>query len=54
MEYLIGLIVLLFGGLFFYKKKADDASTEAKLAETKGRDKELIMINFIAEMDRKV
>ena len=38
MEYIIGLIALLFGGLYFYKKKADKAEVEAILAETEGKD----------------
>jgi hypothetical protein len=41
MEYLIGLLVAALGGVFYYKKKAGDASVAAKLAETKGRDAEL-------------
>jgi len=43
MEIIIGIIVALFGGLLFFKKKADKSAVEAKLAETKGRDKELEM-----------
>lgn len=35
---LIGIIVALFAGLFFYKNKADKAKVDAKLSETKGRD----------------
>jgi len=41
MEYLIGLLVAALGGVFYFKKKADEAVVEAKLAETKGRDAEL-------------
>ncbi len=41
MEYLIGIIVALLGGLLFYKKKADKNAVDSKLAETKGRDAEL-------------
>ena len=42
MEYLIGLIAALIGGIFFYKKKADKNAIDAKLAETKGKDSALI------------
>lgn len=38
MELVIGLIVALFGGLVFFKKKADKAAVDSKLAETRGRD----------------
>lgn len=41
MEYIIGIIVALLGGVFYFKKKADNKAVEAKLAHTKGRDKEL-------------
>lgn len=41
MEYIIGLVLALLGGLLFYKNKSDKASTDAKLGETRGRDKEL-------------
>ena len=38
MELIIGLIVALFGGLIFYKKKADKAAVDTKLAKTRGQD----------------
>jgi len=38
MEIIIGIIVALFGGLIFYKKKADKSAVDAKLGETKGKD----------------
>lgn len=38
MEYIIGVILALLGGLFFYKKKADKAAVDSKLAEAKGKD----------------
>ncbi len=41
MEYLIGVLVALLGGIFYYKKKADDAIVDSKLAETKGKDEVL-------------
>lgn len=41
MEYLIGIILALLGGLIFYKKKADNNAVDVKLAKTKGRDAEL-------------
>lgn len=41
MEYIIGLIAVLFGAVLFYKNKAKDAEINSKLAETRGRDKEL-------------
>lgn len=41
MEYILGIIAALIGGLFFYKKKADKVAIDAKLSESKGRDREL-------------
>ena len=41
MEFLIGIVVLLFGGLVFYKRKADQSETTARLGEIKGQDKQL-------------
>lgn len=41
MEYLVGLVIALVCGVFFYKNKADSAEVETNLAETKGRDREL-------------
>ena len=41
MEYLIALIVALFGGIFYFKTKADKAETKSKISENKGRDREL-------------
>ena len=41
MEIIAGIIVALLGGLFFFKKKADKAAVDSKLAETRGRDQEL-------------
>lgn len=59
MEYIIGLILALVGGLFFYKNKADKASVDGKLAETRGRDKELELSQEelekqIAELDKGI
>lgn len=41
MEYIIGLLVALLGGLFYYKRKYDDAAVEGRLAKRKGQDKVL-------------
>lgn len=41
MEYIIGLILALVGGLLFYKNKSEKSETDSKLGETRGRDKEL-------------
>jgi len=41
MEYLISIIVALLGGLFYFKNKADQVSANERIAETKGRDREL-------------
>jgi predicted nucleic acid-binding Zn-ribbon protein len=38
MELLVGLVVTLLGGLVFFKRKADKAEVDAKLAEVRGRD----------------
>lgn len=59
MEYLIGLLVALLGGVFYFKTKADNAAIESKLAHTKGRDKELEMTEnelkaAIEEIDKNV
>ena len=56
MEYLIALLVALFGGAMFFKRKADKAIVDSKLALTKGRDIELKLTQddlrkSIAEMD---
>ena len=41
MEYLVGTIVALLGGLLFYRNKAKDSDVEARLANTKGQDQVL-------------
>ena len=41
MEYLIAIIGLLVGAVAFFKNKADKSAAAEKVAETKGRDKEL-------------
>lgn len=41
MEFIVGILVALLGAVFYFKKKAGDASVEAKLARTRGQDKEL-------------
>lgn len=41
MEYLVGIIVALLGGLFYFKNKADQAGANERIAEIKGRDREL-------------
>ena len=41
MEYLIGIIVALVGGIFYYANKSDKALADKCIAETKGRDREL-------------
>lgn len=41
MEYLIGIIVALVGGLFYFVNKSSEAVAENKISETKGRDREL-------------
>lgn len=38
MEYIIGLILALVGGLLFYKRKSEKAEIDSKLSETKGKD----------------
>lgn len=41
MDYLIGIILALVGGLLYFKGKADKAAAGSKIANTKGRDQEL-------------
>lgn len=41
MEYLVGTLVALLGGLLFYRNKAKNSDVEAKLANTKGQDQVL-------------
>jgi len=41
MEYIIGLILMLVGGVFFYKNKSEKAETDSKLAEIRGKDSQL-------------
>ena len=41
MEYLVGLLLLVAGVAFYYKKKFMDAKVDSILSETRGRDKEL-------------
>lgn len=59
MEILIGIIVALLGGVFYFKNKADEKSVESKLAAIKGQDKELEITEEelkaqIAEMDNNI
>lgn len=59
MEIIIGIIMALVGGLFFYKKKADKAAVDGKLAKTKGQDQELELKQedlerMIAEIDDNI
>lgn len=56
MEYLIGIIVALLGGVFFYRNKAKNNRVDAILAETKGTDRELaeqesLVIQAIKDID---
>ena len=41
MDIIIALLAVAFGGLIFYKKKADKAEVENKLIETKAKDQAL-------------
>jgi len=41
MEYVIGIVVALLAGLFYYKNKATTFAEEAVLADTRGQDKQL-------------
>ena len=41
MEYILGLIIALIGGVVYFKNKAEDNAVKSELAETMGRDKEL-------------
>lgn len=41
MEYLIALVGILSGLVFYFFKKSQSASVDAKLAETKGQDTQL-------------
>ncbi len=59
MEYIVGLIIALAGGLLYYKSRADKASSDAALAETRGRDRELAdqqreVERSISEMDAAI
>lgn len=59
MEYIIGIIVALIGGVFYFKNKADSATVDSKLAKTKGRDIELenhrkIVAEAIKEIDENI
>lgn len=59
MEYLLGIIGLLIGGLFYFKSKSDKASSDAKIAETKGKDQQLEATQeeveaAIAELDKGI
>lgn len=59
MEYLIGLIVILLGGIFHFKGKADEKAIDAKLASAKGKDSVLAEEEFdlkkaIAEIDANI
>jgi len=49
MEYIIGLIIILLGGIFHFKKKADNTAIDAKLAKTKGKDEALAQEQFDLE-----
>lgn len=40
-EYVAGLILVLVGGLYYFKSQSDKNKRDAVLGETKGRDKEL-------------
>lgn len=59
MEYIIGVIVALIAGLLFYRNKAKEAQVDSKLAETKGRDRELKLVhndikNAIEDIDKGI
>jgi hypothetical protein len=59
VEYVIGVIVALIGGLLFYRNKAKEAEVDSKLAETKGRDRELKVVHneinqAIKDIDRGI
>lgn len=41
MEYFIGLFVLVFGGMIYFKNKADKARRDAILGKARGKDKVL-------------
>lgn len=41
MEYLLGLLVAVLGGLFYFKNKSDKAESEVRLGETKIKDAKL-------------
>lgn len=49
MEYLIGIIVALIGGVFYFKGKADKADAGSRISLTKGRDIELADQQSIVE-----
>lgn len=59
MEYIIGILVALLGGVIYFKKKASDAAVDAKLARTKGKDEELEvtaeeLARQIVEIDKNI
>lgn len=41
MEYLVGLVLALLGGIFYFKGKADKAAVGARIAVTKAKDEAL-------------
>lgn len=41
MEYLVAIILALLGGIIVLNKQKKDAQSDAKIAETKGKDSEL-------------
>jgi len=41
MDILIALLIAALGGVFYFKKKADESAIDAKLGKTKGQDLEL-------------
>jgi septal ring factor EnvC (AmiA/AmiB activator) len=59
MEYVVLLVLGLLAAVFGYKRKADKAEANSKIAETKGRDKELELTqkeieNYINEIDSNI
>jgi phage shock protein A len=59
MEYVVGLIVMLVGGLLYTMSLLRQKTIESSLAENKGRDKELVdqqlkVENSISKIDKQI